>query len=66
MAERDRKQVELVELKGTSEQDLWLNELTILKTEYIKYMKQKNPVVATEKSKIKTVVTKKKLNISKV
>ena len=66
MAERDRKQAELVELKGTSEQDLWLNELTILKTEYIKYMKQKNPVVATEKSKIKPVVTKKKLNISKV
>ena len=56
MQERDRKLAELTLLKATTEQDLWLNELAMLKTEYIKYTKKNQDT----QEQTKTVVTKKK------
>jgi len=38
MQERDRKNMELLTLKETSEPQLWLNELAALRTEYIKQL----------------------------
>lgn len=38
MQERDRKNIELLTLKETSEPQLWLNELAALRTEYIKQL----------------------------
>ena len=72
MNERDRKLAELTELTGTSEQTLWLNELTVLKNEYIKYMEKhrvaQNVAHNAEKSaatKETPVVTKKKTGVTK-
>jgi DNA topoisomerase-2 len=36
MQERDRKNMELQTLKSTSETQLWLNELAVLRAEYVK------------------------------
>lgn len=58
MLERDRKQTELAVLQGTSEKDLWLNELALLKTEYLK----KTSVAGSETVTIKPV-TKKKVKL---
>jgi DNA topoisomerase-2 len=38
MAERDRKNDELAQLQGTSEKQLWLNELSVLRKEYVKQL----------------------------
>ena len=38
MAEKERKLAELNTLKTTTEQQLWLNELAVLKKEYIKHL----------------------------
>jgi DNA topoisomerase-2 len=59
MQERDRKQSELATLTGTTEQDLWLNELATLRTEY---MKKKS---TTEKKEKTAEVPKKKLKLAK-
>jgi len=48
-------------LKGTTEQDLWLNELATLKSEYMK-MKMKKNMDTTEKP---NPPAKKKLKINK-
>jgi DNA topoisomerase-2 len=53
--ERDTKQLELETLKATTEIQLWLNELTVLKAEY-----NKSNITINEPVKTK-VVTKKKL-----
>ena len=52
--ERDAKQIELANLKGTTEVQIWLNELNTLKTEYNK--KQSESVVPS-KTKTKTITT---------
>ena len=56
MAERDRKNLELHTLVGTTETQLWLNELAVLRTEYVKQMQtqtQTNSSSASEAKKIK-------------
>ena len=60
MQERDRKLAELATLRGTTEQDLWLNELAMLKTEYIKIKKGLDNIVD---KKQKIVVSKKKVKV---
>jgi DNA topoisomerase-2 len=55
MQERDRKKAELTALIGTTEEELWLNELASLKTEYLK---RKRP---TETEAKPTVEKKKKV-----
>jgi DNA topoisomerase-2 len=47
MQERDRKNGELQNLKGTTETQLWLNELVVLKAEYVKTLA--NAVATTDK-----------------
>ena len=60
MQERDRKMLELATLKGTSETDLWLNELASLKTEYLKRMR------STETTKDISKDSEKKKKVVKV
>jgi DNA topoisomerase-2 len=60
--ERDTKQLELETLKATTEIQLWLNELTVLKAEYTK--QSASPSISIKKKvviKEKSVVNKKKL-----
>jgi DNA topoisomerase-2 len=52
MQERDRKNAELLTLKNTSEPQLWLNELAVLRAEYNKQMATA-PTVQSEPKKIK-------------
>jgi DNA topoisomerase-2 len=64
--ERDAKQIELAMLKATTEIQLWLNELAVLKAEYNKLSAIiPIPIPITRKKKVvikeKSVVTKKKL-----
>ena len=62
--ERDSKQAELENLKGTTTTQLWLNELDILKKEYEASMKQlenENEKTAIKKGKAKIVVKNKKV-----
>jgi len=47
MQERDRKNIELLTLKETSEPQLWLNELAALRTEYIKQLADAAAAAAT-------------------
>jgi DNA topoisomerase-2 len=61
MQERDRKNGELQTLKSTTETQLWLNELAILKTEYVKQLA--NAVVGSSSEKI--VVKKTKISVKK-
>ena len=60
--ERDTKQLELETLKATTEIQLWLNELTVLKAEYNK-QSASTPISIKKKIVIKekSVVNKKKL-----
>ena len=59
MAERDRKNLELQTLIGTTETQLWLNELAVLRTEYVKQMQAQTQTttstnaLASEPKKIK-------------
>ena len=53
--ERDKKLLELDILKKTSENQLWLNELGTLKTEYNNYIdntRQTNDIVVKKKVKV--------------
>jgi DNA topoisomerase-2 len=61
MSERDRKLGELEALKSTAEKDIWLNELGLLKSEYIKCKAIKQDDIASSSSTKKLVVKKKKL-----
>ena len=68
--EKERKISELETLKGTSEPQLWLNELDVLKKEYMNQLKNKELEKDTASKKTKAKVTKKdaqkvKLVISK-
>jgi DNA topoisomerase-2 len=57
MQERDRKNAELLALKGTTETQLWLNELAVLRAEYIKTLA--NAVVSEPVKKTKVIMKKK-------
>ena len=62
MQERDRKNAELLTLKQTTETQLWLNELAVLREEYMKTLAVvvgKEPSVNKETS-TKKIATKKK------
>jgi DNA topoisomerase-2 len=68
--EKERKISDLETLKGTTETQLWLNELDILKKEYLIQLKNKELEKETASKKQKAKVTKKdaqkvKLVISK-
>jgi DNA topoisomerase-2 len=68
--EKERKIGELETLKGTTEPQLWLNELDVLKKEYLIQLKNKELEKDTASKKTKAKVTKKdaqkvKLVISK-
>ena len=58
--ERDRTNAELATLKQTPEKQIWLNELTVLRTEYLKIMekakKDQSAVAGKTKVKPKIVV----------
>ena len=61
MAERDRKNAELLTLKQTTEKQLWLNELAVLRAEYVKTMAAASSAVGGDKeSNAKKNVIKKK------
>jgi DNA topoisomerase-2 len=66
MKERDVKQSELIELKAMTEKQLWLNELALLRSEYIKMIDKFNanntevPLVTSAKKKQKQVTVKSK------
>ena len=61
MAERDRKNSELLTLKQTTEKQLWLNELAVLRAEYVKTMAAASSAVGGDKeSSAKKNVIKKK------
>jgi len=61
MAERDRKNAELLTLKETTEKQLWLNELAVLRAEYVKTMAAASSAVGGDKeSSAKKNVIKKK------
>ena len=60
--ERDTKQAELCTLKATTEIQLWLNELNILKVEYNKSIVVDEKV--TKVTKAKPIVNKKKLVVA--
>ena len=56
MAERDRKNAELASLKSTTETQLWLNELAVLRAEYVKLgQKADVPMEKKVEKKIKMV-----------
>ena len=59
IAEKDKKLAELIELKTTTEQQMWLNELSTLKDEYIKYIttlqKNGNDNAVTKVKKVKKI-----------
>ena len=57
MAERDRKNAELASLKSTTETQLWLNELAVLRKEYVKLSEKSDSANPSEK-KIKMVKKK--------
>jgi hypothetical protein len=57
MAERDRKNAELASLKSTTETQLWLNELAVLRAEYVKLSEKSDSAIPSEK-KIKMVKKK--------
>ena len=61
MSERDRKLSELETLKSTAEKDIWLNELGLLKSEYIKCKTIKQDDITSSSATKKLVVKKKKL-----
>jgi DNA topoisomerase-2 len=68
--EKERKISELETLQGTTEPQLWLNELDVLKKEYMNQLKNKELEKAASSKKTKPKVTKKdaqkvKLVISK-
>jgi len=63
MKERDLKQSELQQLKGTSEKQLWLNELAKLRTEYIKMIDEFTKGAATTTTKPTSVVKKIKKSV---
>jgi DNA topoisomerase-2 len=66
MKERDLKARELQQLKGTTENQIWLNELALLRAEYVKMLTVVVPEikatadVKVKEKKAKKVVTKKK------
>ncbi len=62
MQERDRKNAELLTLTGTSETQLWLNELAVLRAEYIKTAAAAAPLLANVSA---TASTAKKLKVIK-
>jgi DNA topoisomerase-2 len=57
MAERDRKNGELAVLKSTTEKQIWLNELSVLRKEYIKQLE----TISTPATKSQPSALKKKL-----
>ena len=60
ISERDRKLSELATLKGTTEKQIWLNELNVLRKEYTRLLeKAKLEITTTTKSKDKTSSVKK-------
>ena len=59
MAEKDKKLAELSGLKVTTEQQLWLNELSTLKSEYTKY------IVSLQQTSTEKPVIKKKKKVVK-
>jgi DNA topoisomerase-2 len=64
MQERDRKNAELETLKQTTETQLWLNELAVLRAEYVKLTEKANKAAVaadSEKQQPKPVVKKMKL-----
>jgi DNA topoisomerase-2 len=62
MAERDRKNLELQTLVGTTETQLWLNELEVLRTEYVKQMQTQAQTTSTSTS---STSEPKKVKVSK-
>jgi DNA topoisomerase-2 len=62
MQERDRKNMELLTLKETSEPQLWLNELAALRTEYMKQMTAAPPALAATATGAKKIKVNKKSN----
>ena len=59
MQERDRKNAELLTLKNTSEPQLWLNELAVLRAEYMKQLSAATTAVQSEPKKVKVNKLKK-------
>jgi len=60
ISERDRKLSELATLKGTTEKQIWLNELNVLRKEYTRLLeKAKLENATTAKSKEKIISVKK-------
>jgi DNA topoisomerase-2 len=59
MQERDRKNMELLTLKNTSEPQLWLNELAVLRAEYMKQLSSAPTAVPSESKKVKVSKLKK-------
>ena len=66
MAERDRKNDELAVLKGTTEKQIWLNELTVLRKEYLKQMDKRNLESTAVTKSSSSAVKKTKIIKSKV
>jgi DNA topoisomerase-2 len=60
MQERDRKNGELLSLKNTSETQLWLNELAVLRKEYMSYVAASTSTTETTSVTKKTKIVKKK------
>ena len=68
MAERDRKNTELLTLQSTSETQLWLNELAHLRAEYVKCLASANSTSsksASSKSATSTSMKPKKIVLKK-
>jgi DNA topoisomerase-2 len=59
MQERDRKNAELLSLKNTSETQLWLNELAVLRIEYLSYVAASISTTTTSEPKKMKIVKKK-------
>jgi len=60
MQERDRKNAELLSLKNTSETQLWLNELAVLRKEYMAHQVAASTSTTTTSEVKKTKIVKKK------
>jgi DNA topoisomerase-2 len=61
MTERDRKNAELLTLKQTTEKQLWLNELAVLRGEYVKSMLAIEKDKETSEKKVAAVAKKTKV-----